>query len=163
VKRNQLAVRYSTIGLFLVAIGGLLFGPLIQPAGAAPPGQNVCGENTGFRAGSLPAAPVPGAEITVQGQQQTVVFFSADVCVDQNAEVRISWAIDGVLQPEYAFGPGNLANAGVDPFCEASTLMNIIPLEGGTHTIQAFWRVSGPPATAAAVFSPCVAAIRNGK
>lgn len=41
--------------------------------------------------------------------RRVVVFVSMDANVTVDAEMRLSWSIDGGPVTDYAFGPGNIA------------------------------------------------------
>ncbi len=73
--------------------------------------------------------------------RQAIVQVSADMGVDPDAEVRLAYAIDGGRPQEGVFGPANFANN--QQFWETRSTIAVIPLPAGTHTISAYWRVSG--------------------
>jgi hypothetical protein len=74
------------------------------------------------------------------------------MCVPTNAEIRISYSVDG--GPPAVSGPTNLGNH--QEFCETRSTMAVIPLSAGLHTITPYWRVQSATNVQAAVISRCV-------
>ena len=66
------------------------------------------------------------------------IWFSADVGVPLNAEVRLLFSVDGAA-PQY-YGPQNLANN--TQYYETRSALARIPVSPGTHTITPFVFVS---------------------
>lgn len=128
------------------------------PAQALPSSQGRC-SGADF---SITAAngfqPIPGLGVSVNNTTGTtksyVVRFVADTFVENQAEVRIAYAIDGGPPQEGAFGPKNFAN--FQQFSETRATMAIIPLGSGFHTVQPFWRVSGAPNSLASIEVSCI-------
>jgi hypothetical protein len=73
--------------------------------------------------------------------RRVITHLSTDMGVDELAEVRVGYSIDGGPVQEKVFGPGNLANH-MD-FWQTRNAMAVIPLRKGTHTVTPYWRISG--------------------
>lgn len=146
--------------VFALAAVGLMTGTvgfLAAPgAEAVPVPQQRCAFNqvtiTSFDA----AAAIPGLSLTVNNgsvARRAIVQLSADVGVEPNAEVRVSYSVDGGPQQEDTFGPANLANH--QEFYEARGVIAVIPLGPGTHSVTPYWRVSAGPGMSAVMDSRC--------
>ena len=85
-----------------------------------------------------------------------VAFVSMDADVTVNAEMRLSWSVDGHAVRDYTYGPGNIAEN--QQFWGTRTVMNLIPLGPGTHTLTPEVRLSGNTTTSGIVSRLCVAA-----
>ena len=85
--------------------------------------------------------------------RQVIAQLSSDAGVDPNAELRVGYSVDGGTIREGAFGPANFANH--TDFWETRTTMAVIPVSAGTHTVQAYWRVSGATGANGVVASRC--------
>lgn len=86
--------------------------------------------------------PIAGSAVSINNgttNRRVVVQFSADACVDSNAEIRLAYSVDN--GPPTNFGPTNFANH--QEFCETRATLAVIPLGPGFHTIQPVFRVSG--------------------
>jgi hypothetical protein len=68
--------------------------------------------------------------------------------------VRLDYSVDGAAPQENVFGPANLANT--QQGYEGRDATAVIPLGPGTHTITAFWRVSGGPGKTARMDKRCL-------
>jgi hypothetical protein len=104
-----------------------------------------------------PAQPIPGLTVTVSNgntARRAVVTLSANTGVDPNAEVRLTYSIDGAPPQENAYGPASLASH--HQYYEGKAMTAVIPLPAGTHTITAYWRVIGPPGAAAHMDARCL-------
>ena len=86
--------------------------------------------------------------------RRAIVLLAADICVEDGAEVRILYSVDG--RAPAVFGPTNLANH--QQFCETRSTLAVIALPAGNHTIRAFWAVSGAPGKRADFVQGCVTA-----
>jgi len=85
-----------------------------------------------------------------------LVAVSADLGVDANAETRLAYSVDGGPAQEYASGPGNLANH--QEYYEGRAATAVIQLGAGSHTITAYWRVSGAAGKTAVMDQRCMTA-----
>jgi hypothetical protein len=81
------------------------------------------------------------------------VQITANAGVDEAAEIRLAYAIDGGAPQENVFGPANLANH--QEFFETRAKFAIIPLGVGVHTIEPFLRISGAPSKNATLVQRC--------
>ncbi len=77
--------------------------------------------------------------------RQVIAQLSSDAGVAPNAEIRVGYSVDGGQVREGVYGPANFANH--TDFWETRTTMAVIPLGSGTHTVQAYWRISGGTGT----------------
>ena len=101
------------------------------------------------------AVPVPGLDLTVKigsAGGAAIVQLSANMHVDPAAEVRVSYSVDGGNPVENGFGPANLDH---QEFAEARTVIAVIPLPAGVHTVAPSWRVNGVTGAGASVNSRC--------
>ena len=149
---KQFSLRLMTLGLVL---GGVNFFQSI--AHAIPPAQAVCAFTTVSISAANGAVAMPGLTLTVTNlrtvTQKAIVQVSADIGVEIDAEVRISYALDSGPPLEDTFGPANLANQA--QYYEGRMVIAVIPVPPGKHTIRPFWRVSGAPAKTAVMDSRC--------
>jgi hypothetical protein len=152
-----------SIGLLVVAVAALTayFLGAAQRGEAIPNAQENCAFSFITTDSTQPAKPIAGTAVTVNNgtvARKVLVQFSGDTGVDTGGEVRISYKIDGGAPQEDVFGPANLANH--QEFFEARTVIAVIPIGPGTHTITPFWRVSGVAGKNAFMDSRCFTAER---
>lgn len=98
--------------------------------------------------------PILGSAVSINNgttSTKAVVHFSADACVDSNAEIRLAYSVDG--GPPTAFGPTNFANH--QQFCETRNTLAVIPLGPGVHTIRPVFRISGPSGLTGIIGTRC--------
>jgi hypothetical protein len=118
-----------------------------------------CAGGTVSTSGSATGQPIPGMSVTLNNGSTThaaLVAVSADLGVDANAETRLAYSVDGGPAQEYAYGPANLANH--QEYYEGRQAIAVIPLGPGSHTITAYWRVSGSAASTAVANARCLTA-----
>jgi hypothetical protein len=111
--------------------------PAIVPAA-------VCAANAITLGAAAVDVPIPGLAVTLDNgstSRTALVSVSANLGVDADAEVRVAYSVDGGSVAENVFGPANLANA--QQYYETRAVTAVIPLGPGSHSIAAFWRVSG--------------------
>jgi hypothetical protein len=149
---KQLATRIMALGL---VVGGVA--AFQGSAFALPNSQGVCAFSTQVISSTDGARPLPGLTLTVTNNatsnRNAIVQVSADTGVDDQAEVRISYALDNGPPREDTYGPANFAN--VAQYYEGRMVLAIIPVPPGTHTIKPYWRVSGSPGKTAVIDSRC--------
>ena len=100
-----------------------------------------------------------GLSVTINdgsSSRNIVAFTSLDGNVSPNAEMRLSWSVDGGAVSDYTFGPGNIAEN--QQFDGTRTVMDVIPLGPGTHTLTPEVRLSGISSTSGIVDRLCVVA-----
>ena len=114
--------------------------------------------------GGIPAlgdfAPIAGMSVTVKNgtsARNVVLQFSADAGVDDLAEIHLGYSVDG--GPIKFYGPQNLANH--TQYWENRNNMSVASLPAGTHTIQAYWRVSGSAGKVAIMDGRCLTAEKS--
>lgn len=73
----------------------------------------------------------------------------------------LSWSVDGGAVADYTFGPGNIAEN--QQFDGTRTVMDVIRLGPGTHTLTPEVRLSGNSTTSGIVDRLCVVAEANTK
>ncbi len=84
--------------------------------------------------------------------RDVVAFVSMDANVTPDAELRLTWnAGHGVI--DYQYGPGNIAEN--QQFDGTRTVMDVIPLSRGRHTLTPEIRLSGNPSTSGTVLRAC--------
>ena len=143
------------LGMLIVWAAGLIFQS--HSVQALPPSQGRCAFGTITTTSTTPPQDISGLSVTVNNGSQArlaIVQLSADTGVDTAAEVRVSYRVDGGQPQEDVFGPANLANH--QEFFEARTVIALIPLSAGTHTITPVWRVSGVAGKQAIMDSRCM-------
>jgi hypothetical protein len=116
-----------------------------------------CGGGSVSTTASNVAQPMPGLSVTVNNgsaARSALVAVSANLGVDVDAETRVAYSVDGGPAQENAFGPANLANH--QQYYEGRAATAVIPLGPGTHTIAAYWRVSGAAGKAATMDERCL-------
>jgi hypothetical protein len=143
------------LGIAIVWAAGLIF--QAHSAQAIPTPQGKCAFNVISTNSTTATQAIPGLSVTVNNgsaARTAIVQLSADTHVDTNAEVRVSYSVDGGTPQEDVFGPANLANN--QEFREARAVIALIPLSAGTHTITPMWRVSGVAGKSAFMDSRCM-------
>ena len=137
----------------------LAFAWMVVPGKAIPPAQAQCAFDLQSTVSDNGQTAIPGLSVSLTPSQDgpALVKFTADVGVDDQAELRLAYSVDGAPANEYQYGPGNFSNH--QQFWEGHTTMAVIPLSGGTtHTITPYWRVSGAPGMSAFMVTRCISA-----
>jgi hypothetical protein len=119
-------------------------------------GANCAGNAISYSAPNA-AQPIPGLATTINNgssPRRAVVAISANLGVDIDAEVRVSYSVDGIVPQENVFGPANLANH--QEYYEGREVTAVIPLGPGSHTITPYWRISGAAGKAAYMDKRCL-------
>jgi hypothetical protein len=127
-------------------------------ANAAPVATSCTGGSVSTTASSA-GQPMPGLSVTVNNDstpRSAVVAISANMGVDVDAETRVAYSVDGGPAQENAFGPANFANH--QEYYEGRAATAVIPLGPGSHTITAYWRVSGVTGKTATMDERCLTA-----
>ena len=128
-------------------------------ASAIPAPQRDCASPfLNLSGGTGPYHPM-GVSVTVDdgtGARYVVAVTSLDGNVDPNGEMRLSWSVDGGAVSDYAFGPGNIAEN--QQYYGTRTVMDVIPLGPGTHTLTPEVRLSGNRSITGVVARLCVVA-----
>lgn len=165
------ATRYShkASGSLAVLLGCLLFQTV---ANAVPSSQSACsvdgsgGPNliTTTAGGGDPTkgdfSPITGMAVKINNgtsARNVILQFSADAGVDDTAEIRFGYSIDG--GPITFYGPQNLANH--TQYWETRNNLSVARIAAGIHTIQAWWRVSGVAGMAAFMDDRCLTAEKS--
>src|SRR5262245_35977145 len=81
-------------------------------AAAIPAPQKACANAALTLTGGSATYHAMGVSVRVNDGNATrrvIAFTSMDANVTPNAEMRLSWSIDGRAATDYAFGPGNIA------------------------------------------------------
>ena len=100
-----------------------------------------------------------GLSVTVNDgttSRNIVAFTSLDGNVAPNGEMRLSWSVDGGAVTDFTYGPGNIAEN--QQFDGTRTVMDVIPLGPGTHTLTPEVRLSGISSITGIVDRLCVVA-----
>jgi hypothetical protein len=130
-----------------------------SPASAIPAPQKACGAPfLTLSGGTGPYHPM-GLSVTVNdgtSSRNIVAFTSLDGNVASGGEMRLSWSVDGGTVSDYTFGPGNIAEN--QQFDGTRTVMDVIPLGPGTHTLTPEVRLSGISTITGIVDRLCVVA-----
>ncbi len=128
-------------------------------ASAIPAPQRDCASPYLYLSGGTGPYHPTGVSVTVNdgaSARYVVAFTSLDGNVDPNGEMRLSWSVDGGAVSDYAFGPGNIAEN--QQYWGTRTVMDVIPLGSGTHTLTPEVRLSGNPSITGVVARLCVVA-----
>lgn len=155
---------FQIIGAAIILAGtGGVTGALLAPsaAGAAPttpaiPSMQQKCEATSFTInnGTSPYHSF-GLRVKVnngRSKRDVVAFVSMDANVTGDTELRLTWnAGHGVN--DYQYGPGNIAEN--QQFDGTRTVMDIIPLGPGKHTLIPEVRLSGPAGTSGTILRAC--------
>ena len=144
----------------ILSAGAVATTSLLAPSAYAIPGsQKACGSPHLTLSGGTGPYHSMGLSVTVNDGttgRNVVVFTSLDGNVSPNAEMRLSWSVDGGPVSDYAFGPGNIAEN--QQFDGTRTVMDVIHLGAGTHTLTPEVRLSGSSTTSGIVDRLCVVA-----
>jgi hypothetical protein len=145
----------------MLAAGSAAAVSVLAPAvaSAIPAPQKACASPGLTLSGGTGPYHSMGVSVTVNDGTSTrniVAFASLDGNVTPNAEMRLSWSVDGGAVTDYAFGPGNIAEN--QQFDGTRTVMDVIPLGPGTHTLTPEVRLSGNTSTSGIVDRLCVVA-----
>jgi hypothetical protein len=142
------------------AVGGLVIGGGV--AGAQAKAQSACAsENLTITppsgGGASSYVPLgPSLSVTVKKPTDAFVILSLDGNVSSatSSEMRASWSVDGATPTDFEYGPGNIhENTGA--FDGTNTVLDLIPLGKGTHSIQPEVRMNGAAGTSGIVSGSC--------
>jgi hypothetical protein len=130
--------------------------------GSPPPASPVvaaatCAASPATLSAPAGATPIPGLAVKVDNgsvARQALVDVSANLAVDVDADVRLTFSVDGAPAQENVYGPSNLADH--QQYAEARDVVAVIPLGAGSHTVAAYWRVNGLPGKSAAMDKRCL-------
>jgi hypothetical protein len=128
-------------------------------ASAIPTPQKACGSPFLTLSGGTGPYHSMGLSVTINdgtSSRNIVAFTSLDGNVPPNAEMRLSWSVDGGAVTDYTYGPGNIAEN--QQFDGTRTVMDVIRLGPGTHTLTPEVRLSGASSTSGIVDRLCVVA-----
>jgi hypothetical protein len=131
----------------------------VESATAGAPVAATCAGGAVSNGASNVSQSMPGLSVTVNNgsvARSALVAVSANMAVDVDAETRLAYSVDGGPAQENAFGAANIANH--QQYSEGRAATAVIPLGPGTHTITAYWRVSGAAGKSAAMDERCLTA-----
>jgi hypothetical protein len=133
-------------------------------ASAIPTPQQACASPGLTLSGGTGPYHSMGVSVTVNdgtSSRNIVAFTSLDGNVAPTGEMRLSWSVDGGAVSDYTFGPGNIAEN--QQFDGTRTVMDVIHLGPGTHTLTPEVRLSGASSVTGIVDRLCVVAEANTK
>lgn len=137
-----------------------LIAPVSASAGPAIPApQQACASPFLSLTGGTGPYHSMGVRVKINNgsaRRDIVAFVSMDANVSPAAEMRLSWKVDGRPVTDYRYGPGNIAEN--QEFDGTRTVMDVIPLGRGRHTLTPEVRLSGNPSTSGQVLRLCVIA-----
>src|SRR5689334_12206027 len=150
----------------ILAAGTAATASVLAPsaASAIPTPQKACGSPGLTLSGGTGPYHSTGLSVTVNdgtSSRNIVAFTSLDGNVSPNGEMRLSWSVDGGAVSDYTFGPGNIAEN--QQFDGTRTVLDVIPLGPGTHTLTPEVRLSGGTSASGIVDRLCVVAEANTK
>ncbi|HYW26291.1 MAG TPA: hypothetical protein VE953_19120 [Terriglobales bacterium] len=131
----------------------------VESASSAATAASTCTGGSVSTTASGGGQPMPGLSVSVNNgssARTALVAVSANMGVDLDAETRVAYSVDGGPAQENAYGPANLANH--QEYYEGRAATAVIPLGPGSHTITAYWRVSGATGKAATMDERCLTA-----
>jgi len=131
----------------------------VESATTSAPVAATCTGGTVTTSAAGTGQPMPGLSVTVNNgsaPHPALVNVSANLGVDVDAETRVAYSVDGGPAQENAFGPANLANH--QEYYEGRAATAVIQLGAGSHTITAYWRVSGAAGKTAVMDQRCMTA-----
>jgi hypothetical protein len=135
-----------------------LFAPASASAvPAIPAPQQACGSPSLTLSGGTGPYHSLGLHVRINNgskRRDIVAFVSMDANVSPNAEMRLSWKVGSGAVTDYKYGPGNIAEN--QEFDGTRTVMDVIRLGPGRHTLTPEVRLSGNPATSGQVLRLCV-------
>ena len=145
----------------VLAVGAAATASVLTPsaASAIPAPQKACGSPGLTLSGGTGPYHSMGLSVTVNdgtSSRNIVAFTSLDGNVAPGGEMRLSWSVDGGAVTDYTYGPGNIAEN--QQFDRTRTVMDVIPLGPGTHTLTPEVRLSGNTTTSGIVDRLCVVA-----
>lgn len=145
----------------MLAAGTAVTVSVLKPstASAIPAPQTACASPFLKLTGGSGPYQSTGVSVTVNdgnSYRNIVAITSMDANVDNEGEMRFSWSVDGGAARDYAYGAGNIAEN--QQFWGTRTVMNVIPLGPGTHTLTPEVRLSGNPSITGIVARLCVVA-----
>lgn len=159
-RRRAKAATLATAATAAVALALASVSVLAPSAASAiPTPQKACGSPELTLSGGTGPYHSMGLSVTINdgsSRRNIVAFTSLDGNVSPNAEMRLSWSVDGGAVSDYTFGPGNIAEN--QQFDGTRTVMDVIPLGPGTHTLTPEVRLSGISSTSGIVDRLCVVA-----
>src|SRR5260370_24217453 len=145
----------------MLSAGAVSTVPVLAPsaASAIPTPQKACGAPGLTLSGGTGPYHSMGLSVTINdgtSSRNIVAFTSLDGNVSPNAEMRLSWSVDGGAVTDYTYGPGNIAEN--QQFDGTRTAMDVIRLGPGTHTLTPEVRLSGNSTTSGLLDRLCVVA-----
>ena len=156
---NRSIALFAAAGMLAAGTAAAVWVLAPSTASAIPAPQRDCASpNLHLSGGTGPYQPM-GVSVTVNdgaSNRNIVAVTSLDGDVDLNGEMRLSWSVDGGAVSDYAFGPGNIAEN--QQYWGTRTVMDVIPLGPGTHTLTPEVRLSGNPSITGVVARLCVVA-----
>jgi hypothetical protein len=160
MKILTIAAMVSLLTASLLVIGTLLQAAAnrFQSVEAIPNPQGTCAFNS-LNFTTANGFVSTGTSVTIDNgnaSRRVIVQITANAGVDEAAEIRLAYAIDGSAPQENVFGPANFANH--QEFFETRATFAIIPLDAGEHTIEPFVRISGAPGKNATLVQRCFVA-----
>ena len=156
---NRSIALCAAAGMFAAGTAATVLVMAPSTASAIPAPQQACASPFLKLSGGSGPYHSMGASVTVNdgpSNRNIVAIASLDGNVDPNGEMRLSWSVDGGTVSDYAFGPGNIAEN--QQYWGTRTVMDVIPLGPGTHTLTPEVRLSGNPSITGVVARPCVVA-----
>jgi hypothetical protein len=160
-RRRPTTAILTTAALALAAAAAFAAVSALAPsaASAIPAPQKACASpGLTLSGGTGPYQPM-GVSVTVNdgtSSRNIVAFTSLDGNVAPNGEMRLSWSVDGAAVTDFTYGPGNIAEN--QQFDGTRTVMDVIPLGPGTHTLTPEVRLSGISSITGIVDRLCVVA-----
>jgi hypothetical protein len=131
----------------------------VESATNAAPTAATCAGGAVSTTASNGPQPMPGMTVAVNNGSTghaALLTLSANLAVDVDAETRVAYSVDGGPAQENVYGPANFANH--QEYSEGRAATAVIPLGPGSHTIVAYWRVSGATGKTATVDERCLTA-----
>jgi hypothetical protein len=142
------------------AAGVAVFAPASASAvPAIPAPQQACGSPFLTLSGGTGPYHSMGLHVRINNGsvgRDIVAFVSMDANVSPDAEMRLSWKVGHGSVTDYRYGPGNIAEN--QQFDGTRTVMDVLRLGPGRHTLTPEVRLSGNSSTSGQVLRLCVIA-----
>jgi hypothetical protein len=154
---------FQIIAAAVILAGAGAMGAILAPSAAGasptapaiPSSQHKCTTTVTTITGGTSSYRSFGLRLKINNGSSSraiVAFVSMDANVTPNAELRLTWnAGQGIS--DYQYGPGNIAEN--QQFDGTRTVMDVIPLGPGRHTLVPQIRLSGNSTTSGTVLRAC--------
>ncbi|HUA40753.1 MAG TPA: hypothetical protein VMA32_04275 [Streptosporangiaceae bacterium] len=154
---------FQIVAAAVILAGAGAMGAVLAPSAAGasptapaiPSGQHKCTTTVTTITGGTSSYRSFGLRLKINNgssRRAIVAFVSMDANVTPDAELRLTWNAGQGIN-DYQYGPGNIAEN--QQFDGTRTVMDVIPLGPGRHTLVPQIRLSGNSTTSGTVLRAC--------